>query len=47
MSLYRFLNAVYTGVQNSPTFRDAAYVQYLMELALASAADGKEKEACL
>lgn len=47
MSLYHFLNAVYTGVQNAPTFGDAAYVQCLMELALASAADGKEKEALL
>lgn len=47
MSLYHFLDAVYTGVQNAPTFEDAAYVQYLMELALASAKDGKEKEACL
>lgn len=47
MSLYRFLDAVYTGKQNAPTFADAAYVQYLMELALESAATGKETEARL
>lgn len=44
MSMYHFLNAVYTGRQNAPSFSDAAYVQYLMELALASAADGHERE---
>lgn len=44
MSMYHFLNAVYTGRQNSPSFADAAYVQYLMEEALASAASGQERE---
>lgn len=44
MSFYHFLEAVSRGEQNSPTFAEAAYVQYLMELALKSAADGQEKE---
>lgn len=47
MSMYSFLNAVYTNTQNAPSFSDAAYVQYLMEEALASAADGREREVLL
>lgn len=42
MSMYRFLNAVYTGEQNSPSFEDAAYIQLLMDAALRSAKEGKE-----
>ncbi len=44
MSMYHFLDAVNTGSQNHPSFDDAAYIQLLMDLALQSAADGKEKQ---
>ena len=42
MSMYHFLNAVYTGAQNAPSFSDAAYVQHVMDTALASAAERYE-----
>lgn len=44
MSMYDFLHAVSVGKQNSPSFSDAAYVQYLMELALRCAADGTQRQ---
>ncbi len=44
MSMYRFLDGVYTGKPAAPTFRDGAYVQRLMELALLSDAEGKTME---
>ena len=42
MSMYHFLNAVYTGEQNAPSFADALYVQRIMDAALRSAKTGKE-----
>lgn len=42
MSMYRFLDAVYTGKQNAPSFADALYVQRIMDAALLSAETGKE-----
>ena len=42
MSMYRFLNAVYTGEQNAPSFADALYVQRVMDAALRSAETGEE-----
>ena len=36
-SMYRFLDSVYTGKQNSPDFDDAMHVQAVMEAAYASA----------
>lgn len=44
MSMYHFLDAVHKGKQNAPDFRDAAYVQRIMDAALRSAADGCEKK---
>lgn len=32
-SLYNFLNHVYLGSQASPSIRDGAYIQYVMEKA--------------
>ena len=43
MGMYSFLQSVYTGVQEGPTFAEGAYVQRIMEAALASAADGSER----
>lgn len=40
MSMYHFLDAVYRGKQNAPSFADGAYVQHIMDTALAAAADG-------
>lgn len=47
MSMGRFLQAVYNGTEVSPDFTDAAYVQYLMELALRSDREGRRLEADL
>ena len=47
MSMYRFLDAVSSSKQVSPDFADGAYIQFLMELLLASAADGTAKEVAL
>ncbi len=47
MSMYHFLSAVYEGRSATPDFAHGAYIQYLMELALASAADGTEKAVML
>ena len=44
MSMYDFLNAVYTGKQNAPSFADGAYVQRVMEAAMLSAADRRERQ---
>ncbi|MBQ8357185.1 MAG: Gfo/Idh/MocA family oxidoreductase [Clostridia bacterium] len=43
MGIYTFLNSVYMGKQDAPTFADGAYVQRIMDAALASDADGTEK----
>ena len=43
MSMYHFLDAVYTGKQKAPDFTDGAYVQHLMDLAMRSDADGTAK----
>ena len=43
MSMYAFLNAVYTGKQNAPSFADGTYVQRVMESAMRSAAEGRER----
>lgn len=43
MSMYAFLNAIHTGKQNAPTFADGAYVQRVMEAAMCSAAEGRER----
>ncbi len=40
-AMYSFLNAVYTGKQNHPSFSDARHVQAVMEAAYASAESGK------
>ncbi|MBE6690943.1 MAG: Gfo/Idh/MocA family oxidoreductase [Ruminococcaceae bacterium] len=40
MGMYKFLNAVHLGRQDSPTFAEAAYVQRVMEAALRSAQNG-------
>lgn len=42
MSMYHFLNAVYLGEQNEPSFAHAAYIQHLMDAALRSDACGTE-----
>lgn len=42
MSMYHFLNAVYEGKQNEPSFAHAAYIQLLMDAALRSAGSGTE-----
>lgn len=42
MSMYHFLDAVYTGKQNAPSFADALYVQEIMDAALRSAEQGGE-----
>jgi predicted dehydrogenase len=47
MSMYHFLDAVYTGKQNAPDFADGAYVQHLMELAMQSDRDGTPKAVTL
>lgn len=39
-SMFNFLNSVYTGVQTSPDFNDAAYVQSVMASAYNSAESG-------
>ena len=44
MSMYHFLNAVYLGRQNSPSFADALTVQAVMDAALRSDAEGREVE---
>ena len=43
MSMYQFLNAVYTGKQNEPSFAHAAYVQRIMDAALRSDKTGREE----
>ena len=43
MSMYHFLNAVYTGKQNAPSFADAAYVQRVMDAALRSDESGRDE----
>ena len=43
MSMYDFLNAVYTEQQNSPSFTEALAVQRVMDAALRSDAEGCEK----
>lgn len=44
MGMYSFLQSVYTGKQAEPTFAHGAYVQRIMEAALLSAEDGRERE---
>ena len=44
MSMYRFLEAVHNTKPCAPTFRDGAYVQRLMALALRSDAEGRALE---
>lgn len=41
-SMYRFLLAVHTGVQNAPDFTDGAYVQRVMDAAYRSAKEKRE-----
>ncbi len=41
-SMYRFLLAVHTGVQNAPDFSDGAYVQSVMDAAYRSAREKRE-----
>ena len=43
MSMYHFLNAVYEGKQNTPSFADAAYIQRIMDAALRSDESGREE----
>jgi predicted dehydrogenase len=43
MSMYHFLNAVYEGKQNSPSFAEAAYVQRVMDAALRSDETGRDE----
>lgn len=43
MSMYHFLNAVYEGKQNSPSFADAAYIQRVMDAALRSDETGRDE----
>ncbi|MBQ9099657.1 MAG: Gfo/Idh/MocA family oxidoreductase [Clostridia bacterium] len=43
MGMYSFLQAVYSGKQTAPTFADGAYVQRVMDAALASDASGYER----
>ena len=43
MSMYYFLNAVYEGNQNSPSFAEAAYVQRVMDAALRSDESGRDE----
>lgn len=40
-SLYNFLSCVYEGKQASPSFREGAYIQYVMEKAYESDKEGK------
>ena len=47
MSMYAFLNAVYTGKQNAPSFAHGAYVQRVMEAAMLSAESGRERQVLL
>lgn len=42
MSMYHFLNAVYEGKQNSPSFAEAAYIQRVMDAALRSDQTGRD-----
>lgn len=44
MGMYSFLNSVYLGKQAAPTFADGAYVQRVMEAALLSGTEGKERQ---
>ena len=44
MGMYSFLNSVYLGKQAAPTFADGAYVQRVMEAALLSDIEGKERQ---
>ena len=37
MSMYHFLNAVYEGKQNAPSFADACYIQKVMQAAMEAA----------
>jgi len=43
MSMYYFLNAVYEGKQNAPSFAHAAYIQRVMDAALRSDETGREE----
>ncbi len=43
MSMYHFLNAVYEGKQNAPSFADATYIQRIMDAALRSDESGQEE----
>ncbi len=43
MSMYHFLNAVYEGKQNAPSFADAAYIQRVMDAALRSDKTGRDE----
>ena len=43
MSMYHFLNAVYKGEQNSPSFAEAAYIQRVMNAALRSDKSGRDE----
>lgn len=47
MSMYRFLSAVNESKAATPDLTHGAYIQYIMELALASAKDGNEKAVTL
>lgn len=44
MGMYSFLRSVYEGKQAEPSFAHGAYVQCIMEAALRSAKDGRERE---
>lgn len=44
MSMYHFLNAVYEGKQNSPSFAEAAYIQRVMDAALRSDKSGRDEQ---
>lgn len=44
MGMYSFLNSVYLGKQAAPTFADGAYVQRIIEAALLSEDEGKERQ---
>ena len=44
MGMYSFLNAVYLGRQDEPTFAHGAYVQRVMDAAMRSDATGREEK---
>ncbi|MBQ2757117.1 MAG: hypothetical protein IJF31_01410, partial [Clostridia bacterium] len=47
MSMGRFLEAVYHGTEADPDFESAAYVQYLMDVALRADKQGRSLEVTL